>query len=218
MDHRLKLLQLLQDLLLQRHVGHHEVRQAEDWPKLARFHARTLQVDLVEATRRVQRVPENILAQVDQQGLLVAELAVEFAELADLREALDLLLTLLRVQILLHLGPLFEHFLLLDLSEIVIHACEGLEEEAESATRFEVCRLRGLWIVAEVSHFLQGHELGVVIYLATDVDQFTLELAEIGEGRLIFVLSLIYEATGLRPESVLAGAISFFLRVQGPIC
>ena len=62
--------------------------------------------------------------------MLVAKLGVQLTELSQLSESLDLLLTLLRVQVLLYLTPIGEGFVFLDLAEGIIHAGEGFEQEA----------------------------------------------------------------------------------------
>ena len=126
----LQLLELYSNLLLQGHIGHCEEGQAKDWLERGCFHSGAFQVDLAESSITFERVFENSLSEVDQESMLVAKLRMKLTELSQLSEPLDLLLTLLRVQVLLDLAPICKGFVFLDLAEGIIHAGEGFEQEA----------------------------------------------------------------------------------------
>ena len=78
--------------------------------------------------------------------------------------------------------------------EIVIHASERFHEEAEGTSRLHVGRRSRLFIVAELSYPLQCNETSIVVNLLPDIDQSSLEHAQVGEGWLLsIILSLVYE-------------------------
>lgn len=53
---------------------------------------------------------------------------MKLAELAQLRESLNLLLSLTRVQVLLHFLPFLEKLVFFDLSKAIIHAGESFQK------------------------------------------------------------------------------------------
>ena len=102
---------------------------------------------------------------------------MQLTELPQVRQSLDLLFTLVWVQILLDLGPVWEYFVLFDLSEVVVHARKCFQDEAQTATCLHICRRSWLLVIAELSDFLQGNEASVVVNFLAHIDKSSLENA-----------------------------------------
>ena len=113
---------------------------------------------------------------------------MEFAELAQVCKLLDLESPLLRLQVLLHLVPLRERLLFLDLAERLVHACERFQEQAQAAACFRIrCRFR-LLLPTQLSYLAHFHLFRVLIDFATQIDELGLELSQVGQGGVLLVV------------------------------